>query len=157
MADIMSRAQRTRMMQAIKSHGTQPELFLRKYLHAQGYRYRLHRKGLPGTPDLVLPRYSLAIFVHGCFWHRHAQCFYATTPATRKSFWLEKLEANSRRDQRSYEALRLQGWRVLVVWECGLKHCREQLPSVMQAIEAVNQYQEWPFQPPRQRKETPDS
>ena len=96
-----------------------------------------------------MPRYGLVIFIHGCFWHRHADCFYATTPSTRLSFWEAKFEENTRRDQRGYNSLRLMGWRVLVVWECGFKHCRDQLIYMPELINAVNQYQEWPFRPPR--------
>lgn len=151
MPDVVDSPTRSRMMRAIKGRNTQPELILRKYLHAQGYRFRLHRKDLPGSPDLVLPRHGMAIFVHGCFWHRHPDCFYATTPGTRTSFWEAKFEANVRRDRVACENLQQQGWRVLVVWECGFKHCREHLYAIPELIQANNLYQEWPSQPPRHR------
>lgn len=151
MADVVDRSTRSRMMSAIKGHDTLPELILRKYLHAQGYRFRLHRKDLPGSPDLVLPRHELVIFVHGCFWHQHAGCFYATTPSSRSSFWNAKFEANCRRDRKAYEDLKKLGWRVLVVWECGFKHCHEHMSDIPSMIQAIDQYQEWPSRPPRLR------
>lgn len=149
MPDVVDHSTRSRMMRSIKARNTQPELALRKYLHAQGYRFRLHRKDLPGSPDLVLPRHRLVIFVHGCFWHRHAGCFYATTPGTRISFWKAKFEANIRRDREACEDLDRLGWRVLVVWECGFKHCREQLAVIPALIQTAYPYQEWPSRPPR--------
>ena len=90
--------QRSRNMAAIKSKNTKPEIAVRKLLHSLGYRFRLHRKDLPGSPDIVLPKYRTAIFVHGCFWHRHENCKYATTPKTRESFWNKKFEDNKKRD-----------------------------------------------------------
>lgn len=151
MPDVVDCSTRSRMMRAIKGRDTKPELALRKYLHARGYRFRLHRRDLPGSPDLVLPRHGLAIFVHGCFWHRHTSCFYATTPGTRTSFWEAKFEANVRRDQKAYEGLIQQGWRILVVWECGFKHCRDHLSTIPALIHEENTYQEWPSCPPRLR------
>lgn len=149
--DVVDSSTRSRMMRSIRGRDTKPELDLRKYLHSLGYRFRLHRKDLPGSPDLVLPRYKLAIFVHGCFWHRHTGCFYATIPGTRTSFWEAKFEANVCRDRRAYEELKQRGWRVLVVWECGFKHCREQLSGIPELIQTVNLYHEWPPLPPRLR------
>lgn len=105
-------------MRAVRRAGTVPEIIVRKLLHAHGYRFRLHRRALPGTPDIVLPRYKLAIFVHGCFWHRHEGCSKATTPKTRLPFWTGKFEQNVARDRRNVALLRDLGWKVLVVWEC---------------------------------------
>jgi len=147
--DVVDSRTRSRMMRGIKSSDTKPELFLRRYLHSLGYRFRLHRKDLPGSPDLVLPRYRLAIFVHGCFWHRHSGCFYTATPKTRQAFWEEKFRGNVRRDNRSYTGLHALGWRVLVIWECGFKHCTESLADIPLMINATSQYQEWPTMPPR--------
>lgn len=113
------------MMSAIRGKDTRPELMVRRYLHAVGFRYRLHARNLPGTPDLVFPRYRAVVFVHGCFWHRHPGCHYATTPATRREFWLEKLEANRQRDLAARSSLLEKGWRVITVWECGLRHQAE--------------------------------
>ncbi|SBR52019.1 very short patch repair endonuclease [Halomonas sp. HL-93] len=151
MPDVVDPSTRSRMMRAIKDRNTHPEIALRKYLHAHGFRFRLHRKNLPGSPDLVLPRHHLVIFVHGCFWHRHVGCFYAATPGSRVSFWQNKFEANVRRDRIACEKLKQLGWRVLLVWECGFKHCSERLSDIPVLIHAVNQYQEWPPWPPRPR------
>jgi len=109
------------MMASIKGTNTKPELALRKALHALGLRYRLHAEGLPGRPDIVLPRWNCVIFVHGCFWHRHEGCRNATTPATRQDFWSEKFAANVARDARNLTSLQGFGWRTKVVWECELR------------------------------------
>ncbi len=108
---------RSRIMAAVPQRDSKPEMIVRRLVHAMGYRCRLHVRDLLGSPDLVFPRLSRIIFVHGCFWHRH-RCRRATTPATRKRFWLEKFEQNRARDRRDNRALRQQGWKVLVVWEC---------------------------------------
>lgn len=120
MADIVDPATRSRMMSGIRGRDTQPELRLRRALHALGFRYRINDRRLPGKPDIVLPRHGAAIFVHGCFWHRHSGCRYATTPATRVEFWRSKFEANVKRDERNLQALLDAGWRVATVWECAL-------------------------------------
>ena len=109
------------MMSAIRSGNTKPEMMLRKMLHARGFRYRLHDSKLPGKPDLVFPRYHAVLFVHGCFWHRHEGCKYATTPASNAEFWQDKFEKNVARDRRAIDALLAAGWRVGVVWECLFK------------------------------------
>ncbi|MCP1642028.1 DNA mismatch endonuclease (patch repair protein) [Pseudomonas citronellolis] len=109
------------MMGKIKGRNTKPEMVVRSLCHAMGLRFRLHRKDLPGSPDLVFPKYRLCLFVHGCFWHRHPGCKYAYTPKTRLDFWLPKLQRNMERDQEKEEALRALGWRVEVVWECETK------------------------------------
>lgn len=121
MADIVDPATRSRMMSAIRGKDTVPEIRLRRSLHAHGFRYRLHDRRFPGRPDLVLPRYRAVCFVHGCFWHRHAGCRYATTPATRTEFWQAKFDANVARDRRHRCELLEAGWRVAVVWECSLR------------------------------------
>jgi DNA mismatch endonuclease (patch repair protein) len=118
MVDRFSAAVRSRMMASIKAKDTKPELLVRRLLHSMGYRFRLHRKDLPGTPDMVFPGRAAIIFVHGCFWHQHADCRFAAMPATRRSFWKNKLEANRQRDRRALATLRRHGWRVAVVWEC---------------------------------------
>lgn len=121
MADIVNQETRSRMMAGIRGKDTKPELVLRKALHARGLRYRLHASHLPGRPDLVLAKYCAVIFVHGCFWHRHEGCRYATTPVTRPEFWKRKFAANVRRDQEVRQALASKGWRVATVWECSLR------------------------------------
>jgi DNA mismatch endonuclease, patch repair protein len=110
------------MMASIGAAHTRPELLVRQYLHRTGLRFRLHVKGLPGRPDLVLPRYRAVVFVHGCFWHRHQGCRYATTPSTRVEFWQLKFRQNVARDQRTSESLRAAGWRVFTLWECEINN-----------------------------------
>jgi DNA mismatch endonuclease (patch repair protein) len=112
---------RSRIMRAVGRTNTKPELIVRRVLHAMGLRFRLHRKDLPGTPDIVLPRHRTVIFVHGCFWHRHEGCSKASTPKTRPEFWNTKFEQNVRRDQRNVQALVSRGWDVVTVWECEVK------------------------------------
>lgn len=118
MVDVVDRGVRSRMMAAIGPTNTAPEVAVRRYLHAAGLRFRLHDKRLPGRPDIVLPGHRIAIFVHGCFWHRHPRCRYATTPATNCAFWKDKFASNVRRDKVQTQLLEHQGWTVLVVWEC---------------------------------------
>lgn len=121
MVDVVSPADRSRMMPGIKGKNSQPELLVRRMLFASGYRFRLHRRDMPGTPDIVMPRRKVAIFVHGCFWHHHQGCRYAKMPATRPDFWKAKLEANVERDRRAVDKLQALGWRVLCVWECSTR------------------------------------
>lgn len=109
-------------MRSVPRANTKPELLIRKLLHGFGLRFRLHRADLPGSPDIVLPRYRAVIFVHGCFWHRHPGCRYSTTPRTRQDYWLPKFANNVERDARKEAQLRELGWRVLVVWECETKN-----------------------------------
>ncbi|ABD55774.1 very short patch repair endonuclease [Jannaschia sp. CCS1] len=120
MVDIVSAETRSRMMASIRRRNTKPEMVVRQELHAAGFRFRLDVRSLPGSPDIVLPKWRTAIFVHGCFWHRHAGCKYASTPATRPKFWQAKFEANVRRDCSNERALIEMGWKVAIVWECGL-------------------------------------
>lgn len=118
MTDIVDPATRSRMMAGIKGGDTTPERLVRSYLHRAGLRFSLHRTDLPGRPDIVLPAWNTVIFVHGCYWHRHPGCRYATTPASNVQFWQRKFDANVARDTRNIAALRRAGWRVFVVWEC---------------------------------------
>lgn len=120
MTDFLSPKGRSERMSRIRGKDTGPEVALRKVLHSLGLRYRLHGSGLPGRPDLVFPRYKTIVFVHGCFWHRHAGCSIATTPKSNTAFWLEKFEKNVARDARTSQALQALGWRVLIAWECEL-------------------------------------
>ena len=113
---------RSRNMTAIKSKNTKPEIKVRKVLHSMGYRFRLHSKDLPGSPDIVLPKYKTVIFVHGCFWHRHENCKYASTPKTRKEFWESKFKVNVKRDLEIQEKIKNIEWRSVVIWECELKN-----------------------------------
>jgi DNA mismatch endonuclease (patch repair protein) len=125
-------------MAAVRRQDTKPELTLRSALHKNGLRYRLHRANLPGTPDIVFVNARVAIFVHGCFWHRHGGCRRATTPASRADFWQEKFRRNIQRDRSAQGALRAEGWAVLVVWECELRfneavsQCTRRILSVVE-------------------------
>jgi DNA mismatch endonuclease (patch repair protein) len=108
-------------MRAVSQANTGPELRVRRLLHALGYRFRLHRKGLPGTPDIVLPKHKAIVFVHGCFWHRHPRCCKSTVPKTNRDYWREKFSANVARDRENRRQLRALGWRTLIIWECWTK------------------------------------
>lgn len=121
MADHLTSEQRSWNMGRIRSKETLPEKAVRSLLHRMGYRFRLHRKDLPGRPDIVLPKHKAVIFVHGCFWHRHDGCKYAYTPKSRVGFWQKKFLDNVLRDSRNREELGKLGWRVLCVWECELR------------------------------------
>lgn len=120
--DTVDSETRSRMMSGIRGKDTQPELLVRKGLHRLGFRFALHKRKMPGRPDLVLPKYCAAVFVHGCYWHRHSGCAYSTTPSTRPEFWAEKFGKNIERDKKNLAKLQEEGWRVFVVWECGLRH-----------------------------------
>lgn len=123
--DFISPEQRSRIMAANKSHNTKPELAIRRMLHALGFRFRLHRKDLPGCPDIVLPKYKTAILVNGCFWHQHTGCKLASKPSTRQEFWQAKLSRNVERDSQNAAKLTALGWKVIVVWECELQKSGE--------------------------------
>jgi DNA mismatch endonuclease, patch repair protein len=119
--DTLTPAERSARMALVRAKDTKPELMVRRFVHGMGYRYRLHRRDLPGTPDMVFPGRGKVIFVHGCFWHRHARCALARLPKSRGDFWLPKLTANAERDARNGRALRRLGWGVLTIWECQLR------------------------------------
>ena len=121
MADVLSKEQRRRCMSHIKSKDSKPELLVRQFLFANGFRFRLHRKDLAGKPDIVLPKYKTAIFINGCFWHGHNNCKYATIPETNKEFWTNKISGNIQRDTQNITKLKEQGWRVIEIWQCHLK------------------------------------
>jgi DNA mismatch endonuclease (patch repair protein) len=116
--DIISREQRSEVMSRIRGRDTKPEILVRRATHALGYRFRLHRKDLPGSPDLVFPKRRIVLFVHGCFWHRHPGCRLAYTPKSNIQFWRDKFERNVERDRKAIELLRAQGWSPRVIWEC---------------------------------------
>lgn len=116
--DSISKEKRSWNMSRIRSKDTRPEKTVRSLLHNMGYRFRLHAKYLPGTPDLVLPKYKTVLFVHGCFWHRHPGCKYAYTPKTRLEFWNNKFEKNITNNEKAIIELNNKGWRVLIIWEC---------------------------------------
>ena len=118
--DVHTPEKRSFNMSRIRDRDTRPEMLVRRWLWANGYRYRLHKKDLPGKPDIVLPAYCATIFVHGCYWHRHG-CRMTTTPATRQKFWLTKFRENTERDKRNLNDLLSAGWRVMIIWECSLR------------------------------------
>lgn len=119
--DDLTPEQRSWNMSRIRGRDTKPEILVRSLLHRIGFRFRLHRRDLPGTPDIVLPKHRAVVFVHGCFWHRHPGCRYAYTPKSRVDFWTQKFAANVKRDAKTRRALEQAGWQVLVVWECELR------------------------------------
>lgn len=121
MVDVVDPATRSRMMSGIQGKNTKPEMVVRRTLFAAGFRFRLHRRDLPGAPDIVMSGRNIAIFVHGCFWHRHIGCRYAKLPATRPEFWKSKLGRNAERDRVAAEELLSMGWRILIVWECAIR------------------------------------
>ena len=134
MADVVTPAVRSRMMSGIRSKNTRHEVNIRKALHAAGFRYRLHRRDLPGTPDITLPRYRAVVFVHGCFWHGH-DCHLFKWPSTRPEFWATKIGGNRQHDQAARVALLQSGWRICTIWECSLRgRLRLQLDYVICTI-----------------------
>lgn len=138
--DIFTPEKRSRIMACIRSKNTKPELYIRSLLHGLGYRFRLHRKDLPGTPDLVLTKYKTIIFVHGCFWHQHEGCVGSGLPKTNHSFWESKLLKNKLRDEKNIEKLEALGWNVVTVWECETKVRNRQklVEKLINAIENKN-------------------
>ena len=139
MADIKSKESRSYNMSRIKGKGTKPEELVRKYLFSRGFRYRKNDKRLPGSPDIVLPKYRTVIFINGCFWHKHEGCKYFVWPKDNAEFWKAKIPANVMRDERKQTELIAQGWNVIIVWECELKKDRreETLTSLEAKIKAA--------------------
>lgn len=136
-ADVVDRATRSRMMSGIRGVNTRPEITIRKALFARGFRYRLHQRGLPGKPDIVLAKYRAVVFVHGCFWHGHG-CRLFKWPKTRREFWRVKIEGNRATDERNLESLLASGWRVATVWECAIKGKR---PEAVEQV--VGKVEKW--------------
>lgn len=131
--DNMTKVQRSRTMSRIRSKETKPEQQLRSFLHNAGYRFRKNVKGMPGTPDIVLPKHQTVIFVQGCFWHQHQNCLRAVMPKTNKEYWEDKLEKNVKRDNENVEKLPVAGWHVIVAWECEIN---EDIEAVFSRIKA---------------------
>jgi DNA mismatch endonuclease, patch repair protein len=121
MADVHTREIRSYNMSRIKGKNTKPEMIVRKFLHSNGFRYKLHDKSLPGKPDIVLPKYKTVIFVHGCFWHGHKNCKYYVIPKTRTDWWLNKINGNISNDTKAVKELKKDGWKIMTIWECELK------------------------------------
>ena len=136
MADVHTPEQRSFNMQQIKGKDTKPEMLVRKFLHANGFRYKLHDKKLPGKPDIVLLKYKTIIFVHGCFWHGHRNCKYFVVPKTRTEWWQNKINGNIANDTKAIKALKKEGWKIINIWECGLKAAKMQktLDSILRKL-----------------------
>jgi DNA mismatch endonuclease (patch repair protein) len=136
MADVHDRETRSYNMSKIRSKNTKPELLVRKFLHANGFRYRLHVSNVKGKPDIILPKYNTVIFVHGCFWHQHNNCKFAKTPENNYTYWLPKLEGNAQRDKKHANALKREGWKVIIIWTCKLnsKNADKTLHKLIQNI-----------------------
>jgi DNA mismatch endonuclease (patch repair protein) len=145
MTDHITKDRRSWNMSRIRSRHTKPELIIRSLLHRAGYRFRLNYRKLPGKPDIVLPKYKAAIFVHGCFWHRHENCSRATTPNTNREYWLKKFEKNVKRDKERRKEIRDLGWKVIVVWECEvMKDPISVLDSVIMSLDDNNSLEYFP-------------
>ena len=136
--DIISEERRSWNMSRIKGKDTKPELVVRSILHKMGYRFRLHRKDLPGTPDIVLPKYKTVIFLHGCFWHRHKGCKYAYTPKSRVKFWKDKFAETVKRDKQHLKQLKENGWEVFIVWECETKNMNKLKKIINKISQEIN-------------------
>lgn len=121
MADVHTKEQRSYNMSRIKGKNTKPEMLVRRFLHANGFRYKLHDKTLPGKPDIVLPKYKTVIFIHGCFWHGHNNCKYYVVPKTKTEWWLTKITNNQLNDSKAVAALKKADWKIITLWECDLK------------------------------------
>ncbi len=134
MVDTLTPEQRSRVMSRVRGKDTKPEKKVRSLLHAAGYRYRIHRRDLPGVPDIVLPRYHAVVFVHGCFWHGHSGCNRAKMPTTQTDFWKQKIDANRARDRRNIKALENLGYSVVVVWQCDLRFPERVLQTIETAL-----------------------
>jgi DNA mismatch endonuclease (patch repair protein) len=132
MADVHSKETRSYNMSQIKGRNTKPEMLVRKFLHAQGFRYKLHDKTLPGRPDIVLPKYKTVILIHGCFWHGHNGCKYFVVPKTRTEWWLQKINGNIANDEKAVKALKKDGWKIITIWECDLK--QDKLENTLKKI-----------------------
>lgn len=134
MADTLSIAERSRLMAKIRSKNTGPERTVRSLLHRAGYRFRIHVRSLPGTPDVVLPRHRLVVFVHGCFWHRHKGCKVATTPKSHRKFWSDKFARNVANDRKHVRQLRRLGWHVVTIWACQLRNPERVMAKIKKSI-----------------------
>jgi DNA mismatch endonuclease (patch repair protein) len=133
MADVHDKATRSYNMSRIRNKDTKPEMLVRKFLFANGFRYRINDKKLPGKPDIVLPKYKTVIFVNGCFWHGHENCKYFKLPATRTEWWREKIEGNIKNDIKKHDQLREAGYKVIVIWECEIK-CKNKFENIINEL-----------------------
>ena len=141
MVDVVSKEKRSQMMAGIRGKNTKPEILVRKMLFANGYRFRINKKIGRAKPDIVLPKWNLCIFVHGCFWHRHEGCKFATTPKSNRYFWLNKLSKNRARDYQNYEELNSKGWKIGIVWECALRTNSNPSEEIAQLVRSGSNWQ----------------
>lgn len=137
MPDIYSKSKRSQIMSNISGKETKPEILVRKYLFSQGFRYRKNVKYLPGSPDIVLPKYKTVIFVHGCFWHGHEGCKRSKLPETNKVFWKNKINAAKERDLRKFTHLKEMGWNVIIIWQCEIKTKKKQEERLKKLIDEI--------------------
>lgn len=135
--DVLSREKRSQIMASVKSSDTKPEMLVRRYLHAHGFRYGLHNRKLPGSPDIVLRKYKTVIFINGCFWHGHEGCKYYRLPKSNIEFWQTKIERNRQRDVETIEALKAKGWRVITIWECELRNIAQRGETLIQLVKDI--------------------
>ncbi len=140
MADVHSKETRSYNMSRIRSKDTKPEMLVRRFLHKNGFRYRLHVKTLPGKPDIVLPKYKTVIFIHGCFWHGHEGCRYYVVPKTRTEWWLNKIGGNIANDSNAKAILQDAGWNIITIWECELKKSslEETLKNLLNSLHKIS-------------------
>lgn len=135
MTDVVDKKTRSRMMSGIRGKNTKPEILIRSLLHQRGYRFRLHVRNLSGQPDIVLKKYRAAIFIHGCFWHRH-ECHLFKWPKTRPEFWKNKINRNHENDSRALFDLKASGWRVCIIWECSIKGANKDMKKIIMRLES---------------------
>lgn len=135
--DVKSKEERSRNMSAIRSCDTKPEMLVRRYLHARGFRYGLHNRKLPGSPDIVLRKYKTVIFINGCFWHGHEGCKYYRLPKSNIEFWQEKITRNKERDTFDVSVLEAKGWKVLTVWECELRTIAQREDTLTRLVQDI--------------------
>lgn len=140
MTDHLTPDKRSWNMSRIRSKNTKPEKFVRSLLHSMGYRFRIHRKDLPGKPDIVLPKYKTVIFVHGCFWHQHPRCKRATMPKSNQDYWIPKIQRNIERDKENQRFLKEAGWKVVVIWECEVKNIDKLLRIISSNLPSKTAY-----------------
>ncbi|WP_313952524.1 DNA mismatch endonuclease Vsr [Accumulibacter sp.] len=137
MVDVVDQATRSRMMSGIKGKNTRPEILVRQFLHGHGFRYRLHSKSLPGSPDIVMRKWMVAVFVHGCFWHRHEGCRFSTSPDSNVGHWHSRFEENTVRDRRNISELVTRGWTVIILWECGLREVKAGKRNLLWLLDSI--------------------
>lgn len=135
--DVLSREKRSQIMASVKSSDTKPEMLVRRYLHAHSFRYGLHNRKLPGSPDIVLRKYKTIIFINGCFWHGHEGCKYYRLPKSNIEFWQTKIVRNRQRDIETIEALKVKGWRVITIWECELRNIAQRGETLIQLVKDI--------------------